>query len=490
MRGGGASVTQDSGASRRVGTREPAKARTYDGVAFAVFAVAFALGALIHEFNSTFSPWIAIPIAVGALAVLVRPASPVRLVVLLGLLVVECVSRLPNPVNHQILVGVLGTTLGLWWLGLRWRAPRVAADPAALYGRAAPYLRVAFILMWTLAAFAKINIGFLDVATSCAVWILESIPLVQVPQSLTPAVIAGTIALEMAVPALLLFRRTRPLAIVLAFGFHVVSAFAGHSWFSGFAWAFYFLFLPPTMLARGVVMARRALPEPVRGALATALSRPTVTLAAASATWVAVRYGLAPKVPGPLEDARHWGAVLMCVGWMSLSGAILFRLRHHAIPARTRAPQASLRVRSPIMWVGIGLLVLNAAMPYLGVKSRAAFTMFSNLRTEPGHWNHLVVPESVRVFGWLDGGDVRFLDTDEPLLAEKIAGQDSRHILLLGARRLVDGFPDATVRYTVDGTERVASPVSADPLLGAPISTAQEWFGAIRPYAEGGTCQH
>lgn len=486
-------MTQDATADRRVGRRRAATAHTsgaFDGVAFAVFAVAFAIGALIHEFNSTFAWWVAIPVAVAALAVLLRPASPVRLVVLLGLLVVECVSRMPNPVNHQVLVGVLGSTLGLWWLGLRLRAPRVAADPAALYARMAPYLRVAFVLMWAIAALAKVNTGFTDVVESCSVWILESIPGVAVPQVLAPAVIAGTIGLELAVPALLLFHRTRPTAIVLAFGFHLVSAFAGHSWFSGFAWAFYFLFLPPAMLARAVVMVRRALPERVRGGLAVAVSRAPVTLAVASVTWVVVRYGLLPKLPGSLAEARHWGAVGMCVVWMGLSGAVLFRLRHHWIPAPAHGRRARLRVRSPIMWVGIGLLVLNAAMPYMGVKTRAAFTMFSNLRTEPGHWNHLLVPESVRVFGWLDGGDVRFLDTDDPRLAGKIADQGSEHLLLLGARRLVDEFPDATVRYTLDGMERVAAPVSADPVLGVPISTGQEWFGAIRPYAEGGTCQH
>lgn len=476
-------------AGRSVGAQD-SDARTFDGIAFAVFAVAFAIGALIHEFNSTFPWWVAMPVVVAALAVLLRPASPVRLVVLLATLVVEVVTRLPNPVNHQVLVGVLGVTLGLWWLALRWRAPRIARDPALLHERIAPYLRVAFILMWALAALAKVNSGFTDVVVTCSVWILESIPAVYVPHAVAPALIAGTIALELAVPALLLFHRTRPLAIVLAFGFHAVSSVGGHSWFSGFAWAFYALFLPTAVLARGVVEARRMLPARVRGGLAVAVSRPWIALAVAGAGWFVVRYGVAPVLPGTLEDARHWGAVAMCLGWMAFTGAILFRLRHHWIPTPATAPRASLRVRSPIMWVGIAVLVANAAMPYLGVKTRAAFTMFSNLRTEPGHWNHLIVPESVRVFDWLDGGDVRFLATDDPALDAKIAGQDSEHILLLGARRLVDEFPDATVRYSLDGVERVASPVSADPVLGAPLSTAQEWYGAIRPYADGGTCQH
>ncbi len=470
---------------------EPEPTRSFHGPAFSVFAFALAMGALVHESQSLYLPWqIAVPVVVAAFAVLLRPSSPVRLVLLLGLLVVECVLRLPNPVNHQILVAILGATLGAWWLLLRVREPRVARDPAQLYGRVAPFLRVAFVLTWAFAAFAKLNSGFVDPVATCAVWVLESIPGLELPQALAPAAIAGTIALELAVPVLLLFHRTRPWAIVLGFGFHAVSAVAGHSWFSGFGWAFYFLFLPPVVLARGVVVARRALPVRVRALVATASARSVPALLVLSVAWVAARYGVLPALPPSNVVARYWGgqAMLLCLAWMGFTGWVLYRLRAHWLHAP--APRASFRVRSPIMWLGIAALVLNAATPYLGVKTRAAFTMFSNLRTEPGHWNHLVVPESVRVFSWLDGGDVRFVETDHPGLAALIADREAEHTLVLGARRLATQFPDARVRYTLDGVERVAAPVRADPVLGAPLTPAQDWYAAIRPYAAGGTCQH
>ena len=60
----------------------------------------------------------------------------------------------------------------------------------------------------------------------------------------------------------------------------------------------------------------------------------------------------------------------------------------------------------------------------------------------------------------------------------------------MGARRLAEQFPEATVEYTLDGVARTAAPVSADPVLGRPLSFAERWFGAARPYTEGGTCQH
>jgi hypothetical protein len=482
-------MISNDNARPRTAEGRAAPAHVFHGLAFSVFAFALAVGALVHEFQSRIPPGVAVPVAVAAFAVLLRPSSPARLVLLLGLFVVECVVRLPNPVNHQVLVAILGTTLGVWWLWLLVRAPQAARDPAVLYGRIAPFLRVAFVLTWAFAALAKLNSGFTNPVATCAVWILESIPAVQVPQVLAPAAIVGTIVLELAVPVLLLFHRTRPWAIVLGFGFHAVSALAGHSWFSGFGWAFYALFLPPVVLARGVVVARRALPARVRALVAAASDRPLMALLVLSVAWVALRYGVL-ALPVPYVVARYWYsiALLMCLVWMGFTGWILYRLRAHWLHAP--GPRATLRVRSPIMWVGIAALVLNAATPYLGVKTRAAYTMFSNLRTEPGHWNHLVVPESVRVFDWLDGGDVRFLEVDHPGLAALIADREAGHTLLLGARRLVAEFPDATVRYTLDGAERVAAPVSADPVLGAPLPPVQDWYAAIRPYAEGGTCQH
>ncbi|MGQ0574883.1 MAG: hypothetical protein ACT4RN_11860 [Pseudonocardia sp.] len=459
----------------------------FAGVAYAVFAAAFAVGTLIHEFQSTIPWWMAVPVATAAFWVLLRPAATARLVLLLALLAAECVVTLPSPSNHQILVGILGLAVAPWWVAWRLRDPVAAADPGEFLQRAGGFLRVCFILFWAFAALAKFNSGFLDVAASCSVWMLESVPLVDVPRALTPLVIVGTILVEALIPLLLLFHRTRPLAIVLAFGFHAVSAVAGHSSFSGFAWSMYVLFLPPAMLARAVVAARRALPEPARRGVALAVRRAPVALAVLVGGWAVVRYGLVSMLPDSLKGgARHWGAVLLCLAFMGVSGWALLRLRRHWLP--TRGPRASLRVTSVVMLLGIGLVVFTAAMPYLGLKTRAAFTMFSNMQTEPGQWNHVLVPEAFRVFDWQDGGEVAFLDTDDPQLAAHLARTGRQEIVLLGARQSVADFPDAVVRYRLDGVERVAAPVSADPVLGAPLTPAQRWFGAIRPNA-GGTCQ-
>ena len=50
-------------------------------------------------------------------------------------------------------------------------------------------------------------------------------------------------------------------------------------------------------------------------------------------------------------------------------------------------------------WRGVFLmaLVLNAFTPYLGLQFHHAAAMLSNLRIDRGCWNHLLVPEAVRL---------------------------------------------------------------------------------------------
>jgi hypothetical protein len=141
------------------------------------------------------------------------------------------------------------------------------------------------------------------------------------------------------------------------------------------------------------------------------------------------------------------------------------------------------------MLVALVLLVVTAVMPYVGLKTRAALTMYSNLRTEPGHWNHLLVPEEVRLFDWQDG-EIHFLETDDADLAREIDDLVKEGTVLLDARRIVADHQDATVRYVLDGETRTASPVSDDPVLGKSLPLAIQLLGAFRPFDSSGTCQH
>jgi hypothetical protein len=468
----------------------PVTTNPLNGVAYAVWAAAFAVGVLLHEWQKAEPPpsFHTVP-GLIALAVLLRPSAVARMIALLAALTIELVLDLPDPWNHTLIVGVLGGAITAWWLLLSARRPSAAHDPGHVYEQIAPFLRMSFIVAFFAAAFSKVNEGFLDPVGSCAIWIVQSVPpFLTVGEALGPPLIAGALLLEFAIPVLLVFHRTRPAAIVLGFGFHLVSALAGHSAFSGLAWSFYLLFLPPAVLARAVVAVRRPLGRAARRRIARCAASPLALLALA-AMWLLALSALQHLPDTVYFWARRWSGPYAYVAYSAIWVLLLWRLRQYWL----RSPAhlgGSLRVTQGVFLAALLLLIADAASPYVGLKTRYSFTMYSDLRTEPGLWNHLLVPEAVRVFP-LQDGTVQFTEISDPVLAEKVAGRDGDAFVLVDARRLATEHPNAVVRYELDGHPRIADPVSTDPVLGAPVPTAVKILGGFRPiHNDGYACQH
>ena len=79
-----------------------------------------------------------------------------------------------------------------------------------------------------------------------------------------------------------------------------------------------------------------------------------------------------------------------------------------------------------VAWLAAGLAGLNALAPYLGLKTVATWTMFSNLRVEGGRTNHMFIPVSIQIFPFLR--DVCLVEqTDQPILANYWGKKD--HVL-------------------------------------------------------------
>ena len=470
------------------------------GLAFAVWAFALAVGVLIHEWQRAQPPLsttgLTVVLAVG---VLLRPWSVVRIMALLASMALELIADLPNVFNHTLVIGVVSITLLVWWLFALVRSSDRARDPRFVFASIAPFLRAAFVIVLFSAAISKLNTGFFDASTTCAVWILDAIPFVSIPGGLAGLMIVGGVLVEVAIPTLLLFRRTRFLAILVGMGFGVVTALAGHAPFAGFGWSFYLLFITPGTLGRVLVTLRRALPAQIRGGLAAASSSPVGWLVLGAAALLVM--GFMQLLPTDLVGiAKRYGATLaFCLWTLAWAVLLLMNWRHWFRPP-------------PLTWgrfgaghvvfaVALLLVVLNAASPYLGLKTRFSFTMFSNLQTEPGRWNHVVIPEAIRIFG-LQDGLVRFDEVSDPALAAQLdfyTGRkrtssgavtgDALGMPLLAAQRVASYFPDATITYQYDGKTYVAAPVSSDPILGLSVPYLVQKLGGFRPLDALDTCQ-
>ncbi len=483
----------------RSSANDPAP-QALDRLAFSLWAFAVAVGVCIHEWQQA-EP----PVSLGgltvvlAIRVLLKPSSVPRVMAVIAALALELLTGLPNVFNHTLVMGTVSVAILAWWLPLILRSPAVARDPGMFYATTAPFLRLAFVLVMYAAAFAKLNTGFLDPALTCAVWILDAVPLVTIPAGLAGVAIAGAILTEFAIPTLLLARRTRFLGLLVGIGFGVVTAAAGHAPFAGFAWSFYLLFIPPATLARVVATVRQAVPPPVRTRLTALAASPVGWLVPAAVALLVM--GVLQVGPDALVNlARRYGASLAFCVYAGIWTVLLLRQWRHwfSVPG---SGWGAVGTRHAVFVLTVVLILVNAASPYLGLKTRYSFTMFSNLQTEPGRWNHLVVPEAVRIFD-LQQGVVRFGEISDGSLAAAVddysgrsrwsagaATSDSAAVVLLAARRLATSHPDATVAYELDGRSRVAAPVASDPILGAPISLLTRVLGGFRPLEAADSCQ-
>lgn len=308
-------------------------------------------------------------VVLAALWCLARPASVGRFALFAAVLILHCALSLPAVGDHVLLVAFAGSG-ALAVVGADLARTRRLPAPGALFVRVAPLLRAAVVVLYAAAAFAKLNQDFLDPASSYATAMAPDVAWVREP------VIWATLAAEASLAVLLSVRRTRAAGVALGVAFHLVLALAGNVPFAAVALALYVAFVAPEAVAAGR-------PAPGRGPPAR------LAFAGAVGAWLALAV-LAPEpavaggAPGVL--ARAAIVVWVLVAAVALGPAL----------ARRRPPPA--RRGHPALAAGLAVLVLNAATPYLGVESRGSFTMFSNLRTEPGAWNHLVVPAGARIF--------------------------------------------------------------------------------------------
>lgn len=463
--------------------------------ALAVWAIAFGLGVLYHEWQAG-PELVSVHTAAGiaAFLLLLRPTSQRRLMALFALMVLELVVNLPEPLNHDVLLagGAAGALID--WVWLRSRREVAPGGAAFFFERVAPTFRVAFLVMWFAAALSKLNGGFLSADTSCALWIVDSIPLLDtgiLPRSLRAVIVGGTVLTEFSIPVLLLVRRTRLAGIALGWVFHFVAAFAGHTAFSGVGWSIYLLFLPAgTLVAMADVGVERwhGVAATTRDRLERAWRHPAAA-PVLLCLWLLAVLALQQLPEVWFNRARRYGAMLPYAALAPAWAWLVWRAVLRGGRSEHGSSAASLRLGHPVAYLVVGLVLVNALTPYLGLKTRYSFTMYSNLRTEAGLWNHLVVPSSVRL-AHLEDDLVRVTGVDG-------AGEDDDVAAILGAlvptgeaRRVLASHPDATVVYETGGRRRVADPVASDPVVGTPLPVGTAKLAGFRAVEPVDVCQH
>ncbi len=349
------------------------------GRALTLFAILQALAALYEMHGALLRVWhVTNPVTVSQTIVflaaawlLLRPASLSRLLSFCAIDAAKILVMLPRTPNHWILALVIDATLLLSFARLAFAGE---ASRAALYRVAAPLVRLEVVALYGWTVFHKLNVDFLDRDVSCAAVQLfrlrHGFPFLPVDAWVREAAIYGTLVIEAVIPALLIVRRTRVAGVLLGSAFHFVLGFL-YPGFSANLFAWLSLFL--TAAAIDGVPDARALGRRLGAGLLAGL----------------VVYGILEFALGGVRlPAAGVGWLLYGSCWLALLAPASWPLP----PPSGVEPAFAFRYRALLLLPA--LVFLNGLNPYLGLKNVQSFSMFSNLRTEGGRSNHLIVPGS------------------------------------------------------------------------------------------------
>lgn len=425
---------------------------------------------------------------------LMRPASLPRFALVLAIHLAVVVAEMPVVVNHWLLMGA--TSLGL----LLYLLPRLrelgtgASEPSL--AAALRSVRAQIVIVYLFATLAKLNAGFFDPSGSCAAEHYQRLAGSALPTAPWAiwAAIWGTLVIEAGLPLMLLVRRTRLLAFAGGWVFHAMLGWNGYWDFSMVAAAYYASFAPPGLI-EGWHRAVRKQPwlarlhELARGMSGRPLAFP-----------VAAALLLLPAGLAALSDAssrevvlawNHAGRIVWAFAWSGIGLALLVAFR--ATPGRAElSPEvlpASPWWHRPALLLAPALLFANGLSPYLGLKTENSYTMFSNIVTEGGTWNHYVMPRSLRIFGFQDE-PLRILRSNDPYL-RRLARQDFR-LVPLELRRYVAEHPDVSLVYESSEGPVVARRAADDAFLARSPHPLLAKLLLFRPVAspERNVCLH
>ena len=477
-----------------------------------IFCLLWAIAALLHIIwdnvllhsapFTTVGPLSEIVLACAAAAVIQRLSSVRRLLLLAAVQVLQVGYQLPYTPNHWLLTGFVNLTVLCAALGLKARAWRSPLCSAELYRVFTPAVRLAVIIFYFFTFFHKLNADFLDPSSSCAVTFIGHITdLFSVPSlpALASLAIFVTLGVEGALPIGLAIPRLRLPAVLLGAGFHFLLALDIVKMFYNFSSvmvALLWVFVPPAAAA-SLVRVRRCLPRAVRG---KPVWRSVVRLFFNRFHFL-VGYGLTLVLCWFSPDiSLGLNIVGFSLLWLALAGTLCVAVGYAWRPRRVRKePTPALRQaqdhpskegsntsplgrgaaqaagwvpswrqsgshnrrRSSLLLLIPCLVLLNGLGPYLGLKLRSAWQMYSNLRVDDAGSNHFLIPRSLDIGGFL-ADSVVIVSTSDSLLKERYVETGAR-MPYFALHAYLAEHPEVALAYIRSGQYRAIARAGDSP---------------------------
>jgi hypothetical protein len=373
--------------------------------------------------------------------------------------------HLPFILNHNVAQLGINLTIFAALAGLMARRRTLMVPLGDSYRVFSPVVRLELILVYYLAALHKLNWDYVDPAVSCSVMFSRGIAAglhVPFPEIASAISIWGSLALEIGIPTLLIFRRTRLIGLAVGSMYHVLLAFDWNLAILGFSFtvsALYVLFIPPG--AAATILHFDWLPVRPRARSGV------VTLLVLASVVCALVFNFGHKRAGDPASALSLPAPLIAgmvltrmVGYLFTGTGLLIVSYILVRGSRASSSEPFLRMQGatvPLLIFPL-LLVANGMGPYLGYKTVPTFSMFSNLRTEDGRTNHMFL--GVHRLASLQDDLVEIVDSSSEQLRAVEAG--GFRITYFELRRLLSGAMRRMDAFVVVGGRAVAEAAAPD----------------------------
>ena len=358
----------------------------------AVFAFFWAFAHFVDEFrqpvrlvSDPFAGFLHMVVFALSVSIFFKPSSTGRLFTMSLVSVAVTVAQMPITPNHNIILlfGDLAIVTGIFVYSFRKNA-----DLKNWFYDSEPFLRIALLITYGSATIAKLNSGWFNTELSCSTtmparefsWFPIDIPWETF--WFMPFVIGGA---ELLIWLLPLFPKIRPYALVLATSFHIALSLTPDSQGLGFSFilfALLVLYLPDNSHAE---LYRRG-----KAILQGIKDRRMLGFTVYGFIILSALMGFISFVDVGNEIFR-WVRYAPMLILIIIFGLII---QTQAIKHRN-APQVrpAVAVRHWTQLILVTVVILNSLGPYLGYKTYATMTMYSNLSTHSESYNHLVIPK-------------------------------------------------------------------------------------------------
>lgn len=351
-----------------------------------LFALTWAIATLFHyqafdKWDQGYVVWLA------AVWLIFKPSSLSRFILLIFLQIAQEILILPEKHNHWLFVTIVNMTILSAFVIQVIKEKTVRSINTHLFlKRFTPFVCLELIILYFFAVFHKLNYDYFDPDVSCGSFFYQtqSTRFSFLPGSciLEVVTIYATIFFEVLIPLLLLNSRSRNLGILVALLFHGIIGFNPTSefWnFSSVVYAILVLFAPADFASRCFVK-----------------KYPISRTVALISLIVAIAISVIIKNP---QFEVGFGLALWALYMVSCIALFIHFLRGSRLQVEENKYKEQLfQFHSLFLFIFPLFLFFNGMSPYLGLKTESSFAMFSNLRTEGGRSNHMLMSNSWQMF--------------------------------------------------------------------------------------------